>query len=369
MSRIGMIFASVSYRRALLLGLLSLTVGLLEYVVKYFKTDQNFDALIWNMTHFHMNYFDFGFIKRGLAGSVLAPLMRALEDGGQGEYLLMFGYDIALSVLFMALVLAVLYRARRAGFWPLLAVLLIAPTGFMQLGFDLGRYDHLNLILVVLALICVGRQRPLLAGLLLFVAVLNHEAVVVYGIPVVLAYAWITDQKDHATPRRHTNLLLTGILPILAAGLILGFGRADIDPALILPENVSLASSVWSREIIQPSLFLRKFHYLILLFYTVMPYLFLRWFYAANTLKTDLLFLAPFATLAMFALGVDYARWTALILFSCICVIALRFRDGHENTDIFAPTYRKLLLLAYVLPLGPIGITHPLPYLFALLGV
>jgi hypothetical protein len=81
------------------------------------------------------------------------------------------------------------------------------------------------------------------------------------------------------------------------------------------------------------------------------------------------LFLTPFATLALFALGVDYSRWTGLILFACASVIVLQFRAGHQNTAMFKPTYRKFMFGAYVAPLGPIGITAPLPYLTGAIGL
>lgn len=357
------------YARFLPLSLVAFACGLGTYLGVYVKQGENLNALRWNLTHVHMNYADFGFVKRGLLGTLFQPLLDLLEDGGSMQFSVLLAWDIGLCCLFI-FALSIILKSKRdeAGqaLTFLMLVLLIAPTGVLQLSFDITRYDHLNFLLVIPALLLVWQKRPLAAGLVMLAAVLNHEAVVVYGLPVVLAYGAARFQGDGLFWRK---IGLLAAPPVLGAILVLLIGGSETAPATILPPEVSLASSVWSRSVIEPALFLRKYQYLLIGFYAVMPFLLLHWYYRRNGLNYDLLFLAPFAALALFALGVDYARWCGLIFFACACVIVLQFKGGHKNTDLFAPMHRKILFVAYVLPLGPIGITHPLPYLTGVLGL
>jgi hypothetical protein len=355
--------------RFLPLAVLSFLASLSVYLTFYVQQGENFNALLWNLSHLHMNYVDFGFVKRGLLGTLFRPVLALMADGSMAEVATILVFDIAVCLgLIASLAFVLKPRAANLGqsLWFLMLILLIAPTGFMQFGFDITRYDHFGMVLVIAALFLVAKHRMITAGLVLGLAVLNHEAVVIWGVPVVLAYGY---QHLNAGKPRIMKVVALASPAVLAAIGVLLFGGAEIDPATVLSDKVSLATSVWSRGLVEPALFFRKYQYLVIGFYAIMPFVMLHWYYKANGLSRDLLFFAPFACLALFVLGVDYSRWTTLILFACACVIVVQFRAGHRNSALFVPLHRKVAFGAYVLPLGPIGITAPLPYLFGLIGL
>jgi hypothetical protein len=263
------------YNRFLPLSLLSFLASLTYYLTVYVRVGENFNALRWNLSHLHMNYIDLGFIKRGILGTVFRPFLALLEDGGSMEFATIISFDIIICAVFIfALSIILKSKNDRPGqsLWFLMLILLIAPTGFMQLSIDITRYDHLSFLLVVLALLLVWKHHAIGAGLVLGLAVLNHEAVVIWGVPVVLAYG--LKSLCNAGVDWRKMALLSGPA-ILVAIMVLLFGGAEIDPASVLDARVSLAASVWSRGIVEPELFFRKYQYLVILFYAIMPFILL----------------------------------------------------------------------------------------------
>ncbi|MFT5005372.1 MAG: hypothetical protein ACI8YI_000983, partial [Paracoccaceae bacterium] len=94
----------------------------------------------------HMNYVDFGFVKRGLLGTLFRPVLALMADGSMAEVATILVFDIAVCLgLIASLAFVLKPRAANLGqsLWFLMLILLIAPTGFMQFGFDITRYDHL----------------------------------------------------------------------------------------------------------------------------------------------------------------------------------------------------------------------------------
>ena len=126
-------------------------------------------------------------------------------------------------------------------------------------------------------------------------------------------------------------------------------------------------ADVWGRTIFQPALGLSIQQYIVLLFYLVMPYVLLRKFYQANLLEIDLIFIFALAPLLLFALGIDYARWTHLAFVSVLIAIFFHVANGRVSFSVRELGLPKFGLFFYILPLGPIGIARALPYVEAIL--
>lgn len=81
-----------------LLSMLTWAIGASPHLMGWGLSGTPPDALVWNLTHYHVSYQEFGFLRRGLVGSVVAPVFAMLADGGIGEYAVMIGLDLALCL-------------------------------------------------------------------------------------------------------------------------------------------------------------------------------------------------------------------------------------------------------------------------------
>ena len=339
-----------------LLAMLAWAIGASPHLMGWGLSGTPPDALVWNLTHYHVSYQEFGFLRRGLVGSVFAPVFAMLADGGVGEYAMMIGLDLALC-LGLAVAVSRLFlpiSGAAPGQRIFAAAVLVAPAGMMQMGFDMARLDHVNFVLTALAVTAVRRGRAWLAALLMTAAMLVHEAVLFYGVPVVLALAL----------RRSLVETATIALPVLAAAIsLLLWGGTEADLAAALPPEANLAASVWTRDLLEPARGFPPLHYLIAAYAAAVPLLLLYRHYRANGTPPDLLLVAPAATLALFALGVDYGRWSHCLFVAVLMVIATAPALGRTRGADLTPLPIKLAIAPWLLPLGPLGIALLYPFL------
>lgn len=339
-----------------LLALLAWLIGASPHLMGWALSGTPPDALVWNLTHYHVSYQEFGFLRRGLVGSAIAPLFAVLPDGGLAEYGVMLGLDLllclGLAVVASRLFLPLTNAAPGQRFFA--AAVLIAPAGMMQMGYDMARLDHVNFVLIALAVAAVLKGRTVQAAILVTAAMLVHEAVLFYGVPVVCALALRRSVIDAATIA----------LPALAAAAALVlWGGTEADLSVALPPEANLAASVWSRELLEPARGFAPLHYLVAAYAALVPLLLLYRHYRQNSSTLDLLFLAPAATLALFALGVDYGRWSHCLFFAVLLVLAAApMLDRRRGADL-SPLPVKLVIAPWLLPLGPIGIALLYPFI------
>lgn len=339
-----------------LLAMLAWAIGAAPHFADWALAGQPPDTLVWNLTHYHVTYQEFGFLRRGLVGSAVAPLFTVLPDGGIAEYTVMLGIDLLLC-LALAILVARLFLPRTEaapGQFFFAAAVLIAPVGMMQLGYDAGRLDRVNFLLCALAAAQVLSGRAWIAALALTAAMLVHEAVLFYGVPVVVALAL----------RRSVGAALTIAVPVLlAASALLLWGGTEADLAAMLPPEVNLAASVWTRDMLEPARGFPPQHYVIAAYMALLPLLLLLRHYRLNRAAPDLLLLAPAATLVLFLLGVDYGRWANCLFFAVLMAIAAAPALGRSRGADLAPLPVRLAIVPWILPLGPIGIALLYPFI------
>jgi hypothetical protein len=152
------------------------------------------------------------------------------------------------------------------------------------------------------------------------------------------------------------------IPPVFAIAYILFFGNIDADLSLLLPNDVAAGVGVWSRGVFQLNFNLSLKMYLVVTFFSLAPYAFLYLAYKGNELKLDLLFWSTLSPLALFVLGLDYFRWTQLIMVTVLTATFIIWKQGNMKIMKLNFASRAVALL-YVLPLGPIGVTSGLPYI------
>lgn len=357
-------------RNFLKLSILSWIFGLSLSLALAVRDRSLENFLPWKMAQYYVNYFDFGFVKRGLIGTLLYPVMRATSD----DRLLASAVVVLLD---LAIVLAGLVLINRAfEREPLIDkkigdvikfILVFSPVGVMQLSYDVGRFDHVTIVLAVASLFLILRGADFHAGLLLATGILVHEAVFVFAFPVLLAIL-IAVHNDKPPLRAFVAALRFATVPIACAAAVLVFGNSNTDLSSVLPSWAQGGTEVWQRGLLEPRADLTGFQYAVLAFYVLAPSMFLMHFYRSNALPLDRLFLAPWCTLLLFALGIDYSRWCHLLFVSNCLVVMFHLTQGRFELKTDSRAI-NILFFAYVLPLGPLGTDDLLPYVEFVLRV
>jgi hypothetical protein len=72
--------------------------------------------------------------------------------------------------------------------------------------------------------------------------------------------------------------------------------------------------------------------------------------------------------LLLFAMGCDAFRWVQLLWVELLLVLVVLGRAGLVDLPAL-PTWRRWLLLACLVPLGPLGVSTGLPYVGNLVGM
>ena len=346
----------MAVRHFLPLAVLSLAVGSLANLYFWLGADRPLVGP-WLLKQFYVNYVDFGFAKRALVGTLLYPAFSApVVDASTGAAI-----ATGLSLAIFAVLILLLDRLHARPLRPqaaglgacVLAALLLSPAGLMEIAHDIGRYDALNIALLLVAVALVLRGRPRLAGLVFGIAGLVHEAVFFYGGGPLAVALFAT----RARPVDMAACLLPGALALGAVGL---WGNLEPAQLAVLDARPGSGTTVWSRGVIEVPIALKR--QAALTFYTLAPFVLLLAVLRHNRASLGRYFLPPAATLLLFPLGFDYFRWASLGLFA----VALTLLTGGARLGWRLPPASPALtaiFLLYCLPLGPLGTAHPLPFL------
>lgn len=175
---------------------------ILEYVLLH----KPLGMTLYNAAGMGINYFQFGVMRRALAGSVAHLLSSDLWTS-----VLLFYVVTITSFSVVACVIS--SKVDRPGLvWVAYAVILLDLVAFWH--FDIGRTDVLIATLCALAGLSVRAGRLVLACVFVSVGLAAHELGFICGLPIIVALglAWYREQR----PSRRQIVAATAILALAA---------------------------------------------------------------------------------------------------------------------------------------------------------
>ncbi len=293
----------------------------------------------WVASYWHVNY-TYGFVRRGLVGTLALPF---------GDVKRFAFWSTFMASILMALIFTFLTEDRR-----LWLLFLLSPATALHLGFDVGRYDHFNLLLMAVSLLLIKRERYLyVIPPLTALGVLVHEAYVIYAVPVLTAILWLKSKRV---------AILNGIVAISLVFAVVMWGnlspqmesyllsRPEVIPDAIEVLSAGVKDTIFSNlSYILGEVLRRPWDFLlpilILSGYTVV------YLHSARDLPPYVR-MSPFTGLLLFLLGYDYPRWVSIMVMLLLFLMAFSGVTVHRKV-------RKLsfLLMATTL-LGPLGAGH-----------
>ncbi|MGI4878856.1 MAG: hypothetical protein ACRYG4_15365 [Janthinobacterium lividum] len=180
---------------------------------------------IYNYTILRANYFNAGFVRRGLQGTVLALFDR------HGDVDSLVGFHVVCAV-FLAVPLALLVRRLIVlGTWQWLwfaAVALLAPQIMPSWSVDVGKGDMMTMGFVAWALLAAVDRRYVLAVVPLAIGYLAHETVIFFGAPLVAAMWFVDYRRGLATTRE--GLVAVGVLGAALVTITLAYVAFSAPP-------------------------------------------------------------------------------------------------------------------------------------------
>ena len=174
-------------------------------------------SMVYNAAFLSANYFDLGFIRRGLGGTISRLLG---DDPFASAFRLHVMSVLLLIAAFVRLQLRVWGRvsAGAALFMGLFVV--VSPQTFVAWSWDEGRTDTLILALISWAALAVLARRPFVAAALLWVGYLVHETAIIFGVPLLVAISLANARSGESTRRRDSAALATLIGALVLTMLI-----------------------------------------------------------------------------------------------------------------------------------------------------
>jgi hypothetical protein len=172
----------VSTRELIAVGfLLALATAspLIRYSFYYGDIFARFEARFYQAGVLAFNYFEFGPIRRGLAGSIVYLLGHDIVKASIWFFLLSAG-AVAVPVVWLYRTLALPWMPRCAFAATIVAIML-------RWAGDIGRTDMLVAAGIAAAAIATTRGRLGLAALMLGIGLMIHETSLIFGAPLLLA--------------------------------------------------------------------------------------------------------------------------------------------------------------------------------------
>jgi hypothetical protein len=253
----------------------------------------------------------------------------------------------------------------------------ISPATISHIAYDLGRYDQLNLVLMLVSIVLVTKQHRLGASLIATVGVFVHEGFFFLSLPLLVAITIAESGRQG---------LLAGIkvavLPSLAILLVLIFGNPETftenDLRMIFLErfpNIDhsvLASAITVMFQDFDQVFLNTLHvyrhpgrwlYFIAggAYFGAVCTLYWQFCRKVKQPELRLVLISPFASAVLFLVAIDYFRWIALI---CLNMFLAYSYSSHKMqrpnlTDCHPPMLLKFTALFVFL--GPLGVIVAFP--------
>ena len=322
-------------------------------------TLHKFDHLNWKILQYEISYFEYGFIKRGVFGSIFGTINNGLDKSI--KYINIYTWELLFFVSFCFLVCKILKKSKleeKTKIFMFYAVVL-SPLGISAWSFDIGRLEHINFLIMIACFFLINKNNYMLASALSFLAVLVHEAFIIWGIPTLLIFA-----KLHLGGGWHRKLQNKAILitpSATAAIAVLYFGNIeDANQLKSLYSEFGPGARVWGRQLIETRNSLTTISkifmplYLFALSFVFLPLL-------LKKLKLRDIFALCLCFSTLFLLGFDYARWFHIIFVSLFLLTI--FINQTEKSEHRLSRIEKIGWALIMFPLGPIGIGELMIYL------
>lgn len=305
--------------------------------------DRIYTGREWSITFYFANYVDHGFLRRGLVGTLLRPLVTAVEDPFPWLLALMALLNLALVAVLIELVARRLPHRDRPDMAVFLRIAVILGSGgVMQWMNEHGNLDQVNFLILLGALALVARGHIVAAGVAAVAGVLVHEAFAVFALPLLAAAAW-----ERGGLRPSLSVAVPGALAALA---LAAYGGSETAQAI--PHGIGQVA--WRRGLFEVEDEWSARDLILTLWYWLAIGALLLWWWMDNGRAQGLYLLAAFAPVMLNVFGTDHPRWIGIGLAVALIALCHGARVFGWRAAGLSPA-RAAAALVLILPFGPLS--------------
>lgn len=327
------------------------------------------------IAHYYINYYDFGFVKRGLVASLIKTLV------GQPTVAFIHYAGFIMGLVVCCLGTYLIWKMREhfgTKSYLLFAAFIIFNSGtFINLGYDMGRFDQLLIICSILSLYFIRQGALFKLIAISVVALLIHEMYIILFFPLLL---YIVVYHSEFTWR---ELRYWGF----SIGLVLAFlfflGKIEGKSFEQIAQTIEVDGfQFWKFGVIWTRTLGENLSYTLDYISGYSPEAAIRLIFGAVYTLVTLIVLTMISTynkmdwygygvilmagLIIFFLAIDYSRWYSLIIINSFIYFGFCTLCRDESRDgklVLTKSHMAVisLLLILGLILGPIGIMRAFP--------
>ncbi len=319
----------------------------------------------FRLGYFYMAYPQFGFIKRGLLGTLAYPLMATEGDLGASALYIGCAAIILACITIGGLRLLELNCSSMA--W-LLIFCAASPSNFWNAGYDFGRMDLFLMLILILASCRIRANDGLSTFILGAAGILIHEAFLLWGLPILVALMCVESQQQSRWPQ--IALICFGWATVIAALLIFARPVPAHEVQVFIDRHVNdFDAKIWERSGTD------NLH--VMLDYLKRPYVVRNWIESACVFAGILALLISFVDwkrnrwllgvltaansgLLLHFIACDFQRWQALAAQVAFLGVFYLLLTGRAQLKVGITLIQKLAVLAFFF-MGPLGFISALP--------
>jgi hypothetical protein len=342
-------------------------------------------ASFGRLWQFYISYSDFGFIRRGLLGTILSKTK--INSIMTHEYLFVLLFVAILGGVVAYILYIFLCRSsfNRAS---ALAVAL-SPALLPHFGYAADNFDTLAFVIASILIMNITNIPVVVIGV--FIGILMHEIFMFY-VPLLLALLFFesrtgeygSERSESGDYRKYlTRVVVILVTCAVAYGSLKLFGARGVNQAefeAVMTRKIPIAAgknAFWSgyfelfstlRENIEFSAEpLSRLLSLSAIKYIIVPSIYLllllsvitHWLRKRDVLLLLLIVGAALAPLAISVIGADFLRWECM---SCnAALLAILFIAWRLQTQIATPTAYVMIAFFLLAPFGSNPLERPLP--------
>ncbi len=336
----------------------------------------------WIVVQYYFSY-SYEFMKRAFVGSLFDTFNIPPTP------VVIFLSSIVIAnvfwLIFYAMARAAFKQHQEKAFLYFIGLALFSPAVAMHLGFDNSRYDHINLVLMLVAVLLLRRPASAISWTgvcgVVVVGTLTHEAFLFICLPLLLAITY----REASAGRQRRSLV---VLELAVAGSVtlalLLHGKASAQTFSILQERICSACpreeytmdalQVLTRDVKQNIDMTIAFYtspgtlgQILLLSPLVAAYVFLYFSvldFRRLAYSQKLVALSPFCIVPLFFLGTDFARWISMLVTLMFVSVVYLVHEGSITLICCKRRAFRFAMLIVVLhtAAGPIGVVESFPF-------
>ena len=325
----------------------------------------SFNVNFWIRDSYLLNYFDYGFLKRGLIGTLLGIRVSDVEiirpDRLVSESFQNFINLISVIVITITITLYLIVLNKISNeYKKILIILAISPFAFINFGYDAGRFDQFTIIYFLTFFIFLKNKNItnyliVISPFFLFVQETNLFLLSSF----IFFYTYFFNRNVYLI----SYLILANLLILF---ILFFYGDADYNNTnYIWPLHAYFDSSKtfiekifywWERLLIFNTTIIYR-HFFAIIVFIIFNYLLIRKFEEINKIKKFISSTFIFYTIILIV-AIDHARYVSNYIFIMVLFIVVHLSE-NKNIKLTIPSnYYYSILLA-----GPFGVTYSLPYL------